>query len=64
MRLRDLGWTVYASVRHAGEAPEGTTELVFDVTDAVGVAHAATQIAELDALVDNAGIAIAAPLET
>ena len=50
-------------MRHAGEAPEGTTELVFDVTDSVGVAHAATHVAELDALVDNAGIAIAAPLE-
>ena len=36
---------------------------MFDVTDAVGVAHAATQIDSLDALVDNAGIAIAAPLE-
>jgi len=36
---------------------------VFDVTDAVAVAHAATQIDSLDALVDNAGIAIAAPLE-
>lgn len=54
---------MYASVRHAGEAPTGTTELVFDVTDAVGVAHAATQIDSLDALVDNAGIAVAAPLE-
>ena len=36
---------------------------MFDVTDAVAVAHAATQIDSLDALVDNAGIAIAAPLE-
>lgn len=50
-------------MRRAGEAPAGTTELVFDVTDDVGVAHAATQIDSLDALVDNAGIAIAAPLE-
>jgi NAD(P)-dependent dehydrogenase (short-subunit alcohol dehydrogenase family) len=54
---------VYASVRHAGQAPEGTTELVFDVSDSVGVAHAATQVESLDGLVDNAGIAIAAPLE-
>jgi NAD(P)-dependent dehydrogenase (short-subunit alcohol dehydrogenase family) len=29
----------------------------------VGIAHAAAQIGELDGLVDNAGIAIAAPLE-
>jgi NAD(P)-dependent dehydrogenase (short-subunit alcohol dehydrogenase family) len=54
---------VYASVRRAGEAPEGTTELVFDVSDADAIARAAAQIERLDALVDNAGIAIAAPLE-
>jgi NAD(P)-dependent dehydrogenase (short-subunit alcohol dehydrogenase family) len=54
---------VYASVRRPGEAPEGTTELVFDVTDPVAVGHAAVRVEELDALVDNAGIAIAAPLE-
>lgn len=63
MRLRDLGWAVYSSVRHVGDAPEGTTELVFDVTDPVAVGHAAVSVEELDALVDNAGIAIAAPLE-
>jgi NAD(P)-dependent dehydrogenase (short-subunit alcohol dehydrogenase family) len=50
-------------VRQAGEAPEGTAELIFDVTDAEGVRHVASQIEALDALVDNAGIAIAAPLE-
>jgi NAD(P)-dependent dehydrogenase (short-subunit alcohol dehydrogenase family) len=54
---------VYASVRLAGDAPEGTKELVFDVTDPVAIGHAATQIQELDALVDNAGVAIAMPLE-
>ncbi len=54
---------MHASVRRAGEAPEGTSELVFDVTDAAAVARAATEVASLDALVDNAGIAIAAPLE-
>jgi NAD(P)-dependent dehydrogenase (short-subunit alcohol dehydrogenase family) len=50
-------------VRSAGDAPEGTTELVFDVTDAEAIAAAAAQVERLDALVDNAGIAIAAPLE-
>ena len=50
-------------MRSAGEAPEGTTELVFDVTDAEAIARAAAGIERLDALVDNAGIAIAAPLE-
>jgi NAD(P)-dependent dehydrogenase (short-subunit alcohol dehydrogenase family) len=50
-------------VRTAGEAPEGTIEVVFDVTDAEAIRHAAARIDELDALVDNAGIGIAAPLE-
>ena len=54
---------MYASVRRAGEAPAGAHELVFDVTEPEGIAHAATQVEQLDALVDNAGIAIAAPLE-
>jgi NAD(P)-dependent dehydrogenase (short-subunit alcohol dehydrogenase family) len=61
--MRDLGWTVYASVRRSGEAPEGTRELVFDVTEPQGIVQAATQVEALDALVDNAGIAVAAPLE-
>jgi NAD(P)-dependent dehydrogenase (short-subunit alcohol dehydrogenase family) len=50
-------------VRNAGDAPEGTTELVFDVTDGDAIARAAEQVGDLDGLVDNAGIAIAAPLE-
>jgi NAD(P)-dependent dehydrogenase (short-subunit alcohol dehydrogenase family) len=54
---------VYASVRRAGDAPVGTTELVFDVTDPVAIGHAAASVDRLDAVVDNAGIAIAAPLE-
>jgi NAD(P)-dependent dehydrogenase (short-subunit alcohol dehydrogenase family) len=61
--LAARGWAVYASVRNAGDAPDGTTELVFDVTDSTAIARAAEQVGELDALVDNAGIAIAAPLE-
>jgi len=50
-------------VRRAGDAPEGTRELVFDVTDADAVAAAADGVEQLDALVANAGIAVAAPLE-
>lgn len=61
--MRERGWTVYATVREPGQAPAGTTELVFDVTDPVAVGHAACTVEELDAVVDNAGIAIAAPLE-
>lgn len=62
-RLLASGWEVYAGVRHAGQAPDGTRELVFDLTDPVAIGHAAAAIDELDGLVDNAGIAIAAPLE-
>jgi NAD(P)-dependent dehydrogenase (short-subunit alcohol dehydrogenase family) len=54
---------VHASVRRPGDAPDGTKELVFDVTDTGAVARAAEGIETLDALVANAGIAIAAPLE-
>ena len=61
--LRERGWDVYASVRAAGQAPAGTTELVFDVTDPVAVGHAAARVDELDGIVANAGIAIASPLE-
>ena len=62
-RLRNRGWVVHASVRNAGEAPDGTSELVFDVTDTTAIESAASGIESLDALVDNAGIAIASPLE-
>jgi NAD(P)-dependent dehydrogenase (short-subunit alcohol dehydrogenase family) len=54
---------VLASVRNDGDAPGGATELLFDVTDAPAIERAGAQVEELDALVLNAGIAIAAPLE-
>jgi NAD(P)-dependent dehydrogenase (short-subunit alcohol dehydrogenase family) len=54
---------VWASVRAPGQAPPGAHELVFDVTDGDAVARAAETVEQLDALVANAGIAIAAPLE-
>ena len=50
-------------MRTAGDAPGGTTELVFDVTDPDAIGAAVQKIDKLDALVANAGIAIAAPLE-
>ena len=58
VHLRDRGWRVLAGVRRAGSAPEGTEELLLDVTD-----PPALEVDELDALVANAGIAVAAPLE-
>ena len=62
-RLLAHGWRVYASVRNEGDAPEKSEELVFDVTDGDAIDRAAAQVESLDAVVLNAGIAIAAPLE-
>jgi NAD(P)-dependent dehydrogenase (short-subunit alcohol dehydrogenase family) len=63
LRLRRSGWRVLAGVRKAGDAPAGTEEVVLDVTDAEQVRAAAEGIDELHGLVNNAGIAVAAPLE-
>jgi NAD(P)-dependent dehydrogenase (short-subunit alcohol dehydrogenase family) len=62
-RLARSGWRVLAGVRRRGESPEGTEEVELDVTDAAQVQAAAAGVEELDALVNNAGIAIAMPLE-
>ena len=43
--------------------PTGTEEVLLDVTDDGQIGAAAERIGELDALVNNAGIAIAMPLE-
>ena len=61
VRLAATGWQVYAGVRKPGDAPPETTEVLLDVTD--GAAIAALRFERLDGLVDNAGIAVAAPLE-
>ncbi len=50
-------------MREVGQAPPGTIEHVFDLADAEAIAVAASEVGELDALVENAGIGIAAPLE-
>jgi NAD(P)-dependent dehydrogenase (short-subunit alcohol dehydrogenase family) len=63
IRLLHSGWRVVAGVRRAGDAPEGTEEILLDVTDADQIREAAGRIDELDGLVNNAGIALAAPLE-
>jgi NAD(P)-dependent dehydrogenase (short-subunit alcohol dehydrogenase family) len=79
LRLAGNGWSVFAGVRDpaVGEAlaaePQAQgrlTPLRLDVTDAAQIAAAAAQIGEttpggaLDALVNNAGVAVGGPLET
>jgi len=63
VRLAASGWRVFAGVRSAGAAPAGTEEILLDVTRDDEIAQAAARIDELDALVNNAGIAVAMPLE-
>src|SRR6186997_2170486 len=62
-RLVSTGWRVFAGVRGLGNAPKGTQELLLDVTSEEQIRAAAQRIDRLDALVNNAGIAIAIPLE-
>jgi len=61
-RLESSGWRVFSGVRAVGDAGAGT-EVLIDVTSPEQVRTAAERIGELDALVNNAGIAIAMPLE-
>jgi NAD(P)-dependent dehydrogenase (short-subunit alcohol dehydrogenase family) len=63
IRLVGAGWRVFAGVRRAGDAPPGTEEVLLDVTNEAQVRAAAERIEELHGLVNNAGIALAMPLE-
>jgi NAD(P)-dependent dehydrogenase (short-subunit alcohol dehydrogenase family) len=54
---------VLAGVRREGDAPEGTEEVLLDVTDAEQIRAAAERVDELNGLVNNAGIALGSPLE-
>lgn len=70
-RLANAGWTVFAGVRDdgAGEelralAPALITPVVLDITDADHVADLDRVLpAELDAVVNNAGIVVGGPVE-
>jgi NAD(P)-dependent dehydrogenase (short-subunit alcohol dehydrogenase family) len=68
LRMARAGWRVYGGVRNEADADalraQGVEPLELDVTDAAQIGAAAEAVGpELDGLVDNAGIAIAAPLE-
>ena len=54
--------TVLAGVRRLEDAPDGVTPVQLDVTDPDQVA-ALRELTQLDALVNNAGIAVTGPLE-
>jgi NAD(P)-dependent dehydrogenase (short-subunit alcohol dehydrogenase family) len=71
LRLAAAGWHVYAGVRKLGDTPSAqmVTPLLIDVTNAEQIGAAVESVAEhvgpsgLNALVDNAGIGVAAPME-
>ena len=68
LRLAKAGWRVYGGVRTTADADavgeHGIEPLQLDVTDAAQIAAASEAVGpDLHGLVDNAGIAIAAPLE-
>lgn len=75
-RMVSAGWRVFASVRRAADAErlaaahgERVTVLRFDVTDEAAVQDAGARVVELcgerglDGVVNNAGMAVAGPLE-
>jgi NAD(P)-dependent dehydrogenase (short-subunit alcohol dehydrogenase family) len=67
LRMAAAGWDVVAGVRRAEDAPDGDriTPVVLDVTDAGQVAALDDALpARLDAVVNNAGIVVAGPLES
>ena len=62
--LASLGFEVLAGVRDAGDAPPGIEPVRLDVTSADDIDKAAERVGgRLDALVNNAGIAVNGPIE-
>jgi NAD(P)-dependent dehydrogenase (short-subunit alcohol dehydrogenase family) len=65
--LAARGFRVWAGVRDESAAPEGTTPIRLDITDPGQIEAAAQRIAAdggLYGLINNAGIALSAPLES
>jgi NAD(P)-dependent dehydrogenase (short-subunit alcohol dehydrogenase family) len=67
LHLKELGFDVRAGVRSDEDAErarlQDLTPLEIDVTDPESIASAAGEVTELAGLVNNAGIAVSAPLE-
>ena len=64
LHLSARGYEVLAGVRRPEDAPPGLEPLVLDVTSERDVAAAAERVGgSLDALVNNAGIAVNGPVE-
>jgi NAD(P)-dependent dehydrogenase (short-subunit alcohol dehydrogenase family) len=69
LRLANAGWDVLAGVRKEADgaslAAESAriTPILLDITDQADVARVAGEVTELDALVNNAGLAIYGPME-
>ena len=65
LHLRALGFDVLAGVRRDADAPEGTTPVLLDITDAPAIDALAARIGgePLAGLVNNAGVGFGGPVE-
>jgi NAD(P)-dependent dehydrogenase (short-subunit alcohol dehydrogenase family) len=70
LTLASSGWQVYACVRTDADAQRmaehaGITPVILDITNSEHIAKLAAQLPDrLDALVNNAGVAVGGPIET